>query len=66
MVPATGGARELYGETHQPVMPSKELMVTWHRNRVSRVYSAMMEFQVREKAGQSVLLEPMACLLMVI
>jgi fatty acid desaturase len=32
--------QELYGETHQAVMPLKELMVTWHRNRVSRVYSA--------------------------
>lgn len=32
--------RELYGETHQAVMPLKELMATWHRNRVSRVYSA--------------------------
>jgi fatty acid desaturase len=32
--------KELYGETHQAVMPLKELMGTWRRHRLSRVHSA--------------------------
>jgi len=31
--------RSLYGDTHQAVMPLRELLFTWHRNRVRRVLS---------------------------
>lgn len=32
--------RALYGDAHQSVMPMRELLLTWHRNRVRRVYCA--------------------------
>jgi fatty acid desaturase len=31
--------RELYGEQSLAVMPVRELLATWHRNRVRRVYA---------------------------
>jgi fatty acid desaturase len=31
--------RSIYGDTHQAVMPVRELLFTWHRNRVRRVLS---------------------------
>jgi fatty acid desaturase len=31
--------RELYGEQSLAVLPVRELLATWHRNRVRRVYA---------------------------
>jgi fatty acid desaturase len=31
--------RELYGDHHEAVMPLPELLATWHRNRVRRVFA---------------------------